>query len=96
MTGHRKTAVARVDLTTGFGDRGAFDLLAPCAIASANRAGHAISVVVLTLADADDWLDRDRSISLALRASVRASDLLFRIAEDEIVLVLPMTSAQGV
>ena len=34
--------------------------------------------------------------SLALRASVRASDLLFRIAEDQIVLVLPMTTIRGV
>jgi hypothetical protein len=96
MIGYERRKVIRLDLTTGFGDRGAFDVLAPAAVASAVRAGHAVSVVVLTLADTDDWLDRDHSISLALRASVRAKDLLFRIAEDQIVLVLPMTAARGV
>ena len=97
MTGdQRQTTAARLDPITGFGDIGALETAAPVAIASAQRAGHPLSVVLLTLADADDADARDRSLSLALRASVRATDQLFRIDASRIVLLLPMTTRRGV
>lgn len=71
-------------------------MAAPVAIASAQRAGYPLSVVLLTLADAEDADARDRSLSLALRASVRATDQLFRIDASRIVLLLPMTTRRGV
>ena len=93
---YRDAAVARLDPITGFADRGALEMAAPPAIASATRSGLAISVGVIALAGADDALARDRSVSLALRASVRATDQLFRLDEDRIVVLMPMTAGRGV
>jgi len=93
---HREAVMARLDPITGFADRGALAMAAPSAIASATRAGLTISVGVIALADADDGLARDRSVSLALRASVRATDQLFRLDENRIVVLMPMTAGHGV
>jgi GGDEF domain-containing protein len=93
---HRDAAIARSDPIIGFADRGALEMAAPVAIASAIRAGLPVSVGVIALDDADDALARDRSVSLALRASVRATDQLFRLDEDRIVVLMPMTAGRGV
>jgi GGDEF domain-containing protein len=90
------TNSARLDPITGFGDSDALERSAPAAIASAHRAGHPISVAVITLVEAGDALARDRSMSLALRASVRATDHLYRIDESTIVVLLPMTATHAV
>ena len=86
----------RVDVTTGFGDRVSLEIAARAELARTARAGHVLSIVVIRLVDADDVVVRDGSISLALRGSVRASDLLFRSDVDTIVALLPTTEALGV
>ena len=98
MTGdeRRDGSIARLDPITGFADHGALAMAAPPAIASATRAGLMISIGVITLADADDAPARDRSVSLALRASVRATDQLFRLDENRVVVLMPMTDTRGV
>jgi len=91
----RVTAPGRIDLTTGFGDRVAMEMLAGPALRSADCHAPPVSIVVIQLADAQDVGVRDRAISLALRASVRATDQLFRIDEDTVVAVLSVTTDAG-
>ena len=87
--------IARIDQTTGFGDRIALEIAANAEIARAVRTRYPLSVAVILLADADDVTPRDQSISLAMRASVRATDQLFRYSEDTLVGLFPMAKGMG-
>jgi GGDEF domain-containing protein len=87
--------VARTDLTTGLGDRVALEMAAETQLAKAVRAGRELSVMTVHLPAAADICVRDQHLSIALRASVRAADLLFRYDPDTIVALLPMAGSDG-
>jgi GGDEF domain-containing protein len=85
-----------IDLATGFGNRVAMQEAAAVAMATASRGGHAFGVAVIKLAGAEDSWARDHSISLAMRASLRATDQIFRIDDDTVVALLPMAAGRAV
>jgi len=87
---------ARTDPATGFGNRAAMHLASVVAMARAQRAGHSCAVAVVKLADAEDTWARDQSISIAMRASLRATDQIFRVDTDTLVALLPMAAGRGV
>jgi len=86
----------RIDPITGFADKRTLELTADLVLAQARKRKHATSVIVLRLDDADDVAVRDASMSLALRASVRGVDHLFKTADRTLVVLLPMSSFDGV
>jgi GGDEF domain-containing protein len=90
---------AGIDLATGFGNRAALERAAVSAISMTRRRGYSLAVAVIGLADADDVWDaweRDQSISLAMRASLRASDQIFRLDADTLVALLPLAAGRVV
>jgi GGDEF domain-containing protein len=94
--GTRDVERAGIDMATGFGNRAALKLAAAPAIAVASRNGYSLAVAVIGLAEAEDAWDRDQSISLAMRASLRASDQVFRLDADTLVALLPMAAGRAV
>jgi len=92
----RERRTARVDLTTGFGDRIALEDAARTIVPAAVKKCQPLAVVVVRLVDAADVFVRDESISLALRASLRDSDRPFRLDADTIVLLLLGTKGANV
>jgi GGDEF domain-containing protein len=83
-----------VDPATGFGNMTALKEAAWPAIASADRAGYVVSVAAIELPYTSD--EFARSMSLALRASVRDTDQCYRIDESLIVVLLPMAASRAV
>jgi hypothetical protein len=83
-----------VDVATGFGGLAALRLAARSVIAQADRAGYAVSVAAVELPAADD--ECARSMSLALRASIRDTDQCFRLDESLIVVLMPMAASRSV
>ena len=84
----------RIDPITGFADTRTLELTANYVLASARKRNHTVSVAIIQLDDADHATER--SMSLALRASVRGTDHLFKTAEQTLVVLLPGTSLDGV
>jgi len=85
-----------IDLATGFGNRAALDRAAKAGMATAVRDGYAFALVVIALTPAQDASRRDRSISLAMRASLRATDQVFRVDDELLVALLPMAAGRVV
>jgi len=96
---------ALTDALTGVGNRRALETAATAALASADRADHVVSVVVVDLDglkainDTRGHAAGDQAIAGltdALRRTLRDSDQLFRIGGDEFVALLPMAPVETV
>ncbi|HVM63673.1 MAG TPA: GGDEF domain-containing protein [Acidimicrobiales bacterium] len=96
---------ALTDALTGVGNRRALETAATAALASADRADHVVSVVVVDLDglkainDTHGHAAGDHAIgglTEALRRSLRDSDQLFRIGGDEFVALLPLAPVETV
>jgi hypothetical protein len=87
---------AQVEQHTGLFDAAALEPAAMAAIADAERAGYALSVAVIELARGPNKDSRDRSIILALQATVRATDQLFRLDDFRVAALLPMAAGRVV
>jgi len=84
----------RIDPITGFADGRTLVLTGNYVLTLARKKNQAASLVVIRLDDTDEAAER--SMSLALRASVRGTDHLFKAAEQTLVVLLPVASLDGV
>jgi hypothetical protein len=89
-----KACEPHTDAATGFGGIAALRLAARSVIAQADLAGYAVSVAAVELPATDD--DCARSMSLALRASIRDTDRCFRVDDSLIVVLMPMAASRAV
>jgi diguanylate cyclase (GGDEF)-like protein len=94
---------AATDALTGLHNRRLFDESCDRELNRAKRYGHQLAIVILDLHKLKEVNDRyghlqgDKVLQLAaktVRATIRASDLAFRIGGDEFALLLPQTERE--
>src|SRR2546422_10260281 len=88
----RERRLARVDDLTGVRNARAFHEAAGAEIERARRYQHPFSVAVIDLGSrvGDDLV---RSAATVLRAALRATDVVARLGRDELIALLPETTA---
>src|SRR4051794_1643288 len=88
----RERRLARVDDLTGVRNARAFHEAAGAEIERARRYQHPFSVVVVDLGSrvGDELV---RSTAAALRGALRATDVVARLGRDELIALLPETTA---
>ncbi len=100
----RQRELARVDSLTGLGNRRAFDEALAHEVARSQRAGSAVSIVLVDLDglkrinDGFGHVEGDRcltAVAEAIRRSIRAADQAFRWGGDEYAVLLPDTDYAG-
>jgi diguanylate cyclase (GGDEF)-like protein len=92
-------ASARVEVVTMLRNRQAFSEDLELELMRCARTGRPASLVVVSI-EQDPWREHgaqvaDAELAGAIRDAVRTIDLAYRIAVDEIALVLPETRARG-
>ncbi|MBA3818115.1 MAG: GGDEF domain-containing protein [Deltaproteobacteria bacterium] len=92
------------DALTGLGNRRAYDERIEAELARNRRYGHSFSLAMLEIGGLETAIDRlgqaagdeaVRDIATILKKHTRAIDGCFRIAADEVAIVLPGTSHEG-
>ena len=93
----RREAETRHDVTTGLGNRRAYDERLAREVSRSGRHGHALAVVLLNVRGLDTVEDREAALRGAgeVLRGLRRSDECFRIATDQFALLLPDTDALG-
>src|SRR6266576_7310827 len=88
----RERRLARIDDVTGVRNARAFHEAAGAEIERARRYQHPFSVIAVDLGMrvGDDLV---RTAAVALRAALRATDLVARLGRDEFIALLPETTA---
>lgn len=88
----RERRLARIDDLTGVRNARAFHEAAGAEIERARRYQHPFSVAAIDLGNrvGDELV---RSAAIALRAALRATDLVARLGRDEFIVLLPETPA---
>jgi diguanylate cyclase (GGDEF)-like protein len=92
------------DPMTGLGSKRAFDERIAAELTRNKRYGHSFSLAMLDLEGFESAVDRHgqaaadealREIARIIRSNTRAIDACFRIASDELAIVMPGTSLEG-
>jgi len=92
------------DAMTGLGNKRAFDERIQAELTRHKRYGHSFSLAMLDLAGFESAVDRHgqaaadealREIARIIRSNTRAIDACFRIASDELAIVMPGTGLEG-
>jgi len=92
------------DPMTGLGSKRAFDERIAAELTRNKRYGHSFSLAQLDLEGFESAVDRHgqaaadealREIARIIRSNTRAIDACFRIASDELAIVMPGTSLEG-
>ena len=92
------------DAMTGLGNKRAYDERIQAELTRHKRYGHSFSLAMLDLEGFESAVDRHgqaaadealREIARIIRSNTRAIDACFRIASDELAIVMPGTSQEG-